>query len=147
MNRQEVQSSLRNLDIVVAKVDANSEHLFEKINNPVEGITLDEILQGIKEFKKAFHGKLAIQTMFIDDNKDFAEKISDIIYEINPEEVQINTPLRPCDTTPLNKDQIGNIENIFKKKGLNTLTVYSSEKPKIKPLDKMEVFRRRKSIL
>jgi wyosine [tRNA(Phe)-imidazoG37] synthetase (radical SAM superfamily) len=147
MNRKEVQVSLRNLDIVVAKIDAHSDRLFTKINNPVGGITLNDVITGIKKFKSKFHGKLAIQTMFIDDNIGFAEEISDLINEIDPDEVQINTPLRPCAVTPLNKEQISTIENIFKSKDLEVFSVYSSEKPKTKPLDKMEIFKRRRSVL
>ena len=39
------------------------------------------------------------------------------------------------------------IEEIFKAKNLNTLSVYTSTKPKTSPLDKMELIKRRRSVL
>ena len=80
--------------------------------------------------------------MFIKNNMDFAEEIADSVSEIDPDEIQINTQLRPCDVRPLNEEQLGGIEKIFKNKGLKTASVYTSAKPKTSPMDKIEIFKR-----
>jgi wyosine [tRNA(Phe)-imidazoG37] synthetase (radical SAM superfamily) len=82
--------------------------------------------------------------MCIKNNMSFAEEIADIVSEIKPDEVQINTPLRPCDVRPLNEKQLAGIEKIFKDKGLKTISVYTSTKPKTSPMDKIEIFKRRR---
>ena len=143
MNNKSVQKALLKLDIVVAKLDASNEELFQEINKPADGVTLKETLKGIKNFKEKFSGKLDIQIMFIRKNMDYAEEIADIVSEIQPNETQINTPLRPCSVKPLTKEQLEIIEKIFKEKGLKTISVYKSTKPKTSPMDKIEIFKRR----
>jgi len=147
MNNKNVMKSLCMLDIVVAKLDAPNEKLFQEINQPANNITFKSTIEGIKQFKKIYSGKLSIQTMFMDNNIQYAEEISDAISEIEPYEVQINTPLRPCPIKLLTEKQVSKIEEIFKTKGLNTISVYTSTKPKTSPLDKMEIIKRRRSVL
>ena len=142
-NNDDVRKTLCKLDIVVAKLDASSEKLFQEINQPAEHVTFKNIVEGIKKFKKMFKGKFAIQIMFMDNNKEYADEIANIVSEIEPDEVQINTPLRPCFVKPLSEKQIMKIEKIFKDKNLNTISVYTSKKPKTSPLDKMEIIKRR----
>jgi wyosine [tRNA(Phe)-imidazoG37] synthetase (radical SAM superfamily) len=144
MKNKNVQKALLRLDIVVAKLDAPNEKLFQEINQPAEGINFKETVNGIKNFKNKFSGKLDIQIMFIKNNMCFAEEIADIVSEIEPNEVQINTPLRPCAVNPLTEKQLAEIEKIFKDKGLKTISVYRSTKPKTSPLDKIEIFKRRR---
>ena len=143
MNIREVNNALCKLDNVIAKVDAPNEKLFKEINQPANGITLSNTINGIKKFKKMYSGKLDIQIMFLKNNMEFAEEIANIVKEINPNEVQINTPLRPCDVKPLTEEKIDEIEKIFQNKGLQTISVYKSTKPKTSPIDKIEIFKRR----
>jgi len=143
MNNKDVIKSLCKLDVVVAKLDAPNEKLFQEINKPLEDVNFETTFQSIKNFKKVYTGKLNIQTMFMKNNINYAEELANIISEINPFEVQINTPLRPCPIKPLTKEQLNRIEKIFKKRNLNTISVYTSKKPKTSPMDKMEIFMRR----
>jgi wyosine [tRNA(Phe)-imidazoG37] synthetase (radical SAM superfamily) len=143
MKNKKVQKTLLGLDIVVAKLDASNEKLFQEINQPAEVISFNETVKGIKNFNEKFSGKLDIQIMFIKNNMGFAEEIADIVNEIKPDEVQINTPLRPCAVKPLDEEQLAKIEKIFIEKGLKTTSVYTSTKPKTAPMDKIEIFKRR----
>ena len=144
MKDKNVQKALLELDIVVAKLDAPNEKIFKEINKPVREVKLEDTIEGIKDFKNKFSGKLDIQTMFIENNMSYAKEIADIVCEIRPDEVQINTPLRPCAVKPLSKEQITKIEKIFKEKKLKAISVYSSKKPKTSPMDKIEIFKRRR---
>jgi wyosine [tRNA(Phe)-imidazoG37] synthetase (radical SAM superfamily) len=82
--------------LVVAKLDTHSQKIFELVNQPIKDIKLDMVIQAIKEFKSNYSGKLALQIMFVEENKKYALEIAQIAKEINPDEVQLNTPLRPC---------------------------------------------------
>jgi len=144
MNREDVRNTLSKLDIVVAKLDAHNEEIFQMINQPADNITFKKTIDGIKKFKKIFTGKLAFQIMFIYDNMQYVDEIAQLTSSIVPDEVQINTPLRTCPVQPLAEKQLGHIEKIFKIKGLNTISVYTSKKPKTTPLDKMELIKRRR---
>jgi wyosine [tRNA(Phe)-imidazoG37] synthetase (radical SAM superfamily) len=139
---KDVQKSLCKLDIIVAKLDAPNEDLFQKINRPAKGISFKKTLDGILDIRNKFQGKFALQMMFINENKDYAEEMANIARAINPDEVQINTPLRPCKVEPLDEKTIDKIENIFD--NLPTITVYKSPKPKTDPLDKIDLIKRRR---
>ena len=123
---------LKKVDIVIAKLDAPNQKLLEEINQPVEGVTFEKIFNGIKNFRKEFKGKLALQMMFIDKNKDHAEEMAELAREINPDEVQINTPLRPCKAKPLPEKELEEIKKYFK--FLNVVSVYEAPKKDVKPL-------------
>lgn len=139
---KDVQEALKKIDIIIAKLDAPNAHVFKLINQPAKDVRFDETIDGIKQMRKQFKGKFATQSMFIDKNKKFAEEIAIITKEIDPDEVQINTPLRPCREKPLTVKELDKIEQKFT--GLNTINVYHSNRPMTNPLDKMELFKRRR---
>lgn len=143
MHDENVQNDLKKLDIIVAKLDACNQDLFEKINRPAEGITFEKTLEGIKKLRREFQGKFALQMMFTQENKDYAYELAELANKIEPDEVQINTPLRVCDIQPLSKKEIDEIEKIFT--GLPTLSVYRSKKPVTQPLDMTELIKRKRS--
>lgn len=145
MNREDIRNTLSKLDIVVAKLDAPNEEIFQMINKPADNITFIETITGIKKFKKIFTGKLSLQIMFMHENMQYAEEIAKIANDIKPYEVQINTPLRPCPVQPLTEKQLSNIEEKFRNIRLNTISVYTSKKPKTTPIDKMELIKRRRT--
>jgi wyosine [tRNA(Phe)-imidazoG37] synthetase (radical SAM superfamily) len=121
-----MRKTLMDLDIVVAKLDAHDDSFFKEINRPVKGLHLGDIIKGIKKFKNYFKGKLELQAMFIEKNKDYANELAKIAMEIQPDKVYINTPLRHSFESPLSEDQIDEIEEYFE--GLNTSSVYKSKK-------------------
>lgn len=139
---REVIDALKKIDIIIAKLDASNPKLFQKISRPAKGITFEKTLENIKKLRKDFKGKFALQIMFMDENKEYSKELADIAREIKPDEVQINTPTRPCNVKPLPVEELDKIEECFA--GLNTLSVYHSTKPKTDPLDKIELFRRRR---
>ena len=139
---KDVQKNLCNLDIIVAKLDASNQELFQKINRPAEEISFEKTINSIRELRKHFSGKFALQIMFMNENKNYSHELAKLAQEIKPDEVQINTPLRLCAVKPLTKEELDEIEKAFT--GLNTLSVYHSPKPMTDPLDKLELIKRRR---
>jgi len=141
MWKPEVRAALSRADKVVAKLDAPTEGLLRAVNRPVEGITLEKILGGIKAFRKGYRGCLALQMMFFQANQDQAEALGQLAREIEPDETEVNTPLRPCAVKPLPPDALARIMNAFE--GLNAVSVYEAERPVVNPLDIEETLQRR----
>ena len=141
LGRKDVQDDLLLADFVAAKLDASSQGAFEIINRPMETIDIKDIISGIKKFKTIFKGKLALQIMFIEENKKYAQEIALITKEINPDEVQINTPLRPSGVNPLSEAELRTIEGYFE--GLNTVSVFKAKKKKVKPISNEDTLKRR----
>ena len=144
MYRKDVQNDLLLADFVIAKLDAHSQDIFNKINQSMKAIKLDTVIKGIRQFKTKFRGKLALQIMFIEKNRKYAKEIAKIAREINPDEVQIDTPLRPCGVKPLSKKQLSTVKQYFR--GMNYVSVYESKKKKVKPISRKDTLRRRGKI-
>jgi len=70
----DMRQDLALFDVVVAKVDAPDEMLYQQINRPFVNYTLAEVLWGIRRFREGFQGKLALQMMFVEANRDRGSK-------------------------------------------------------------------------
>ena len=142
--RDDVIEDLLIADSVLVKLDAHSQKLLETINRPIKGLTFDLILNGIKKFRKSYKNKFALQMMFIDENKNYAQELSQLARKVNPDEIQINTPLRPCKVKPLPKGEIDKIKEYFP--DMNYISVYDVEKKEVKPISTKDTLKRRGKI-
>ncbi len=141
INQACVRDDLSLADFVIAKVDAYSQGSLEKINHPAKAVRFEKIIRGIKQFKKGFKGKLALQIMFTDENKNDAGRLAELAREIDPDEVQINTPLRPCKAKPLSRREIAGIKKYFH--NLRSISIYDVQPRKVTPLSREDTLRRR----
>jgi wyosine [tRNA(Phe)-imidazoG37] synthetase (radical SAM superfamily) len=91
----QVRRDLKGADKVFCKLDASDDRMLQLIDRPVEGITLRGIVDGIKALRAEYPGYLAIQSMFMPQNMKDIEAYAGLLNEIRPDEVQLNTPLRP----------------------------------------------------
>jgi len=141
MSDANVRADLRLADVVVAKLDALTEPLFQEVNRPALGITLARIVEALRLFRQEYHGRLALQMMFFNANESCAEALAALARELMPDEVQVNTPLRPCAVEPLSPEVIGRLQQAFG--GLRVVSVYEARRPKVDPLDVQETAARR----
>lgn len=135
-----VQDDLMGADYVLAKLDACSEDSLKDMNVPADGIQFHRIVGGIRSFRKKFKGRFALQIMFVERNKKDAQAIARIADDIHPDEVQINTPLRPGGEKPLSAQDLLEIKKYFK--GLPTTTVYEAKRRDVDPFDEAATARR-----
>ncbi|RKY40437.1 MAG: radical SAM protein [Candidatus Omnitrophota bacterium] len=95
--RKDVRNQLKETDLVIPSLDAPNQEIFQKINRPHSLITLDKVVKGLIEFRKEYKGKIWLEIMLvkgINDKEEFAYQFKKKIYKINPDRVQINTPIR-----------------------------------------------------
>ena len=142
MTRQDVRHELSLADVIVAKLDAPHEELFHQINRPVTGGTLDEIIRAIRLLRQEYKGKLALQMMFVEANKGCAIEMAGIAEQLSADEVQVNTPLRPCAVQPLAAEDISAIKRAFSGHRV-VMTIYEAMRPEVVPIDPKETLRRR----
>ncbi|MCP4650547.1 MAG: radical SAM protein [PVC group bacterium] len=141
IDNSQVRKELKLADLVMAKLDACGPDILRKINNPAGSVKFDKIVAGLKKFSKEYKGILALQIMFINANKKYAAQTAEIVKEIDPYEVQINTPLRKNPCKPLSKVEIDKIKKAFS--GCKVITVYDKNQKISRPLNKKETLRRR----
>lgn len=142
MTRKDVRRDLSKADIVVGSLDAPNEELFRRINQPCEEIAFEETVEAMKKFGEEFKGMFSLEVMFIPQNKNHSEEIARISKEIDPDEVQINTPLRSSPVSPLTPEELAEIQNSFE--GIKSLSVYESEKPEVNKIVSPEKLNRLK---
>jgi len=142
MSSGDVRRQLAKADVVIAKLDASNNELFTRINRPIAGLHFDMIVEGIKRFRSGYKGRVALQMMFIQANLDYAAEMAELAESLMPDEVQINTPLRPCPVRALSPLEIATVRRQFV--GLkNVVTVYESPRPDVAPLDIEATLQRR----
>ncbi|MFC1576060.1 radical SAM protein [Candidatus Omnitrophota bacterium] len=122
--RKDVRRDLAPADFVMAKFDASTEDVFRKVNKPAKSVRLTKTIKGIKEFKRRYKGKFALQIMFVKKNVKFAEEIAKLAKNIKPDLVQINTPLRPSGVRPVSRKEMKDIKKLFK--GIKVVSVYDA---------------------
>ncbi len=143
MNREKVREEISKADIVVGSLDSPNSEIFKKINEPHPKISFKNMVEGMKKFSKDYEGFFSLETMFVQKNKDSSKKIAEIASKIEPDEIQINTPLRISHARPLSREEIKEVEKDFRK--LKYRSVYDSEKPKkgkIIGKEKLELLKR-----
>ena len=82
----------------------------------------------------------------MEENKDKVGELASLAQEIGPEEIQINTPLRPSPAKPLSKEEILKIKESFQKLvagGIKVISVYEAEAKEVSPLSTEGTLRRR----
>ncbi|MDE2026936.1 MAG: 4Fe-4S cluster-binding domain-containing protein [Candidatus Omnitrophica bacterium] len=132
MSLPDVRQDLSLANFVMAKLDACSQESFACIDRA--GVfNFREIIDGIRRFRDMFKGRLALQIMFIEDNLSLAGRLADIARLIGPDEVQLNTPLRPCAVGFLPPERMEEIKMYFK--SIKVVTVYDAPSTEYSPLD------------
>lgn len=82
-------------DVVDCKLDSATDRTLRRYNRPAPGITVEGIVKGIKALREEYAGRLRLQCMFMPVNAREVEQLAEIIREIRPDLVQLNTPRRP----------------------------------------------------
>ncbi len=133
--RADVQKDLMLADFVLAKLDAHNAKDFAAVNRGIADVVFADVVQGLCAFRKKFKGKLGLQIMFVKHNMVHAKDIAEIARKIHPDEVQLNTPLRPCATKPLTKKEMNDIKRYYS--SFHALCVYDVPSKPYHPFDEI----------
>jgi wyosine [tRNA(Phe)-imidazoG37] synthetase (radical SAM superfamily) len=138
-----VRAELCLADLVIAKLDAPDEELFRKVNRPARSIGFQLVLENLRRLREECRGRLAIQVMLCQENRNHASQIAQAIRSLRPDEVQLNTPLRPSGTPALSLAEMECVKRAFA--GLPVASVYEAERVTVETLDAAETAARRPS--
>jgi len=139
-----VREELSLADFVIAKLDASDEKSFSMISRPAPGIYFDTLVEGLMEFRKIYKGKFALQIMLFDGNKEQAAALASLACQLDPDEVQLNTPLRPSPVTPLTAAALDEIKTLFKCRKVTS--VYDAVKVPVTPVSLDDTKKRRPAL-
>lgn len=92
-----VRKGILKADLIVPSLDAVDPQIFKQIDRPDTAIKLNEIIDGLVALRKEFRGKIWLEIMLVAGiNDDFGhiEKLKKVIQRINPDKIQLNSPVR-----------------------------------------------------
>ncbi|MFA6216485.1 MAG: radical SAM protein [Candidatus Omnitrophota bacterium] len=117
LSLSEVRQELLAVDLMIPSLNAVTPKVFERIDRPDPSIKIEEVINGLIEFRKVFRGKIWLEVMLvkgINDDMSHIKKLKGVIEKIDPDHVQINSPVRttaekdiePVDTEHLEKIKV-----------------------------------------
>jgi len=129
-----IQEILKKIDIVKLSLDCVSQKCFEKIDRPLEGIKIADIVDGIKTFAKDFKSDLIIEILVVknvNDKKVEMQMLNIVLQDINPSRIDLGTIDRPpaFDVLPVSSETLKDLSEYFK--GL-AISIIHKDKPKVR---------------
>jgi wyosine [tRNA(Phe)-imidazoG37] synthetase (radical SAM superfamily) len=95
----DLREEIAGVDAVLPSLDAGSEELFQRINNPAKGLTLKEHIEGLCALRRTFKGRVWLEIMLLHAVNTGEEALSDLrdaVERIAPDAVHLVVPTRPC---------------------------------------------------
>ncbi len=97
-----VREAAKRADLVKLSLSAWDQSSFEQVNRPQAGIQFECLVEGQRAFRGGFHGKLWIEVFLLDGintvQRDI-RKIAALVESIAPDEIHLNTAVRPTAET------------------------------------------------
>ncbi len=134
---KDIRKELALADMVIAKLDAPEEDIFRAINRPSEEVRFSRIMMGWQLFRMEYKGKLAMNIMLSDLNKGAIYELHLKAKLLMPDQVQLNTPMRPCSVKPLHRAEFDTCKQWFWN-FKEVVNVYESKVTEVEPLDAKE---------
>ena len=95
---KKVRESLMKADLLLPSLDAATPAVFNKINRPAKGLTIESCIQGLISLGKEFKGIIWLEIFILPGYNDSETELNELkkaILQINPDSVQLNTLDRP----------------------------------------------------
>jgi wyosine [tRNA(Phe)-imidazoG37] synthetase (radical SAM superfamily) len=135
---EKVRKELALADMVIVKLDSSQDNIFQQINRPAPGVSVNEVIRGLQFFRLEYNGKLAIEAMMMEANRSEAYEISYTAKVLMVDQVQLNTPLRSNACAPLTKVELSELRSSKFWSANNLIMVYDAVLPQVIPIDEAE---------
>ncbi len=99
-----IRGELLQADLIVPSLDAVTDSIFRKIDRPHPDIKIEDIIQGLIALRREFKGKIWVEVMLlkgINDDIRHIRKLKDVLEIINPDKIQLNSPVRSTSETDI----------------------------------------------
>jgi wyosine [tRNA(Phe)-imidazoG37] synthetase (radical SAM superfamily) len=93
-----VASDALEADILAPSLDAGDELRFLRVNRPHASVRFENVVRGLHDVVRSFHGPVRVEVMLVPDLNDGAESLGAIascLRAIPSAAIEINTPMRP----------------------------------------------------
>ncbi len=113
-----IQQTLSKIDIVKLSLDCVSEACFKKIDRAMDAIMIEDIIAGMKAFRRIYHGALVIEILVIkgvNDTLEEMQKLNRVLNEIEPDRIDMGSIDRPpaYAVQPVSQDVLKELASVF----------------------------------
>jgi wyosine [tRNA(Phe)-imidazoG37] synthetase (radical SAM superfamily) len=114
-----VRKELLKADLIVPSLDAVDLQIFKQIDRPDNGVKLNEIIAGLVALRKEFKGKIWLEIMLVagvNDGLGHIRQLKEVIERINPDKIQLNSPVRSTaekNVLPVDKAKLEKIKEVL----------------------------------
>lgn len=109
-------------DLVVPSLDAVTANVFARVDRPHPDLKIEDIIEGLVSLRKEFRKKIWLEVMLVkgfNDDLRHIKRLSDVIERINPDKIQLNSPVRATTeekALPVDKIKLNKIKKILGEK-------------------------------
>jgi wyosine [tRNA(Phe)-imidazoG37] synthetase (radical SAM superfamily) len=124
INNPSVREALKKFDIVKLSLDAADQETFKKVDRPLKGIEIEDLVNGMISFRKEYSGTLVLEVLivkYVNDKSQVIQKIVEAAKKINPDRIDISTVDRPpaYRVFPVDNQTLYEIAKIFEDLNVN----------------------------
>jgi wyosine [tRNA(Phe)-imidazoG37] synthetase (radical SAM superfamily) len=120
--RPEVRQGLLKADMVMPTLSTVKEETFRLIHQPHDSLTVSGLIEGLRSFRKSYRGGLFIEVMLLsgfNDGEEEIEALRQVFLQTAPDQVQLNTVVRPPASPkaiPLDRKRLEYIKKVLGEK-------------------------------
>lgn len=95
---KETREILKEIDIVKLSLDCATQSCFKKIDRPLKGLHVKEIIEGMSEFRTIYKKEFIIEILVvsgINDKEEEFEVLQSVLKDLKPDRIDISTIDRP----------------------------------------------------
>ena len=127
-----IQAVLQKIDIVKLSLDCATQKCFQKIDRPIKGILVSDIIDGMKTFAQTFSHDLIIEILVVkgvNDKEEEMDALNLVLQDINPCRIDLGTIDRPpaFDVQPVSSETLKDLSSHYH--GL-PISIIHKEQPK-----------------
>ena len=117
-----VRRDLLQADLIVPSLDAASAEVFARIDRPLSGVKIDDIIEGLAGLRREYRGRIWLEIMLVkgfNDDIRHIRKLKEAIERINPDKIQLTSPVRSTtekDIEPVDEAKLKHIQELFGEK-------------------------------
>jgi wyosine [tRNA(Phe)-imidazoG37] synthetase (radical SAM superfamily) len=92
-----VRRDISSADLIIPSLDAVTQDVFEKIDQPAPAIRIDDIIDALIKLRKTFRGLIWLEIMLVrglNDSPQYLARMKKVTDLIMPDRIQINSPVR-----------------------------------------------------
>ncbi len=94
----QVRQELSQADVILPSLDAVSPTLFQKINRPLPGLRVEDLISGLQALRREYSGQIWLEILLLrglNDTSAEMAKLKEAVAAIRPDAVHLNTVVRP----------------------------------------------------